>query len=968
MACLALLPRVAHAQSAFAGVVRDSSGAVMPGVTVEASSPALIEKTKSVVTDGEGQYKIVDLRPGIYTVTFALEGFSTVKREGLELQSNFTMQINGELRVGSLAESVTVSGASPVVDVQSNNKTQVLSRELLDAVPTAHTIQGMGQLIPGVQLTAPDVGGSQAGQQTYMSVHGSTTSQTIAYVDGMMVNGMMAEGGVQAYFNDAMFQEMVYQTASGTSDAQTGGVQLNLIPKDGGNRFSGSALFDYMSGSWQSDNLSPFLAANGVKAMDKTKKQYDATGSFGGPLVKDKLWFMAAARLWGVDKPVINTFYADGSQGISDERTDNASVRLTWQASQRNKFAAYFDRAWRHRGHAMSAGDDPATASVVWFIPVFATGAAKWTSTISNKLLVEAGFSFNRERYENLYQPGIEKPYGSAAWYAGASRIDNGFSTRTGASAAEYWNLPDKYNVQASLSYVTGSHAFKFGYVDSFGPYRMANWANADLYQNYTNGTPTTVTVLNTPITWKDDQVHNLGLYAQDSWTHNRMTLNLGARFDYVVEEIAAQPAQSGRFASEPAHPLISVPRWKDISPRASLVYDLFGNGRTAARVGFNRFETAATTGLAQMYDPNAMTTASLAWTDVNKDDIAQGERGCTYLTPGCEINFSQLPSNFGIISLASPNPDLKRPYSLQYNLGVTHQLFPGVSVSAEWFHVDFRNVMVRDNILRTSGSYTPVTIYNPLDGSPITVYNVNTAYKSAVQNVDSTDPNQKQWYNGVEFNFNARLPHGARIFGGSSTERNMANSCSSATTDPNRLIYCDQSEYGTTWRTQFKLAGTYPLPYGFNVSGSLQLLPGYLLGSQALTAGFSTPAAYLDLPNGRGTYWQITASTKYPANCKGGCTPGATVIPGLNVASLNVPLIPVGTELSPRIRQLDVTFGRSIKSGRLSMNPKVDIFNALNSSDYYSVRSQVYGAATYLLPNSVLQGRIMRVGVDIRW
>ena len=323
-----------------------------------------------------------------------------------------------------------------------------------------------------------------------------------------------------------MFQEMVYQTASGTADAQTGGVQLNLIPKDGGNRFSGSSLFDYMSGAWQSNNLSPYLSEHGVKAMDQTKRQYDVTSSFGGPVIKDKLWFMTAARLWGVDKPVSNTFYADGSQGISDERTDNASVRLTWQATPRNKFAAYFDRVWRHRGHGMGAGDDPATASVVWFIPVFATGAAKWTSTVSNKMLIEAGYSFNRERYENLYQPGIEQPYGSAAWYAGASRIDNGFSTRRGASAAEYWNLPDKYNVQAAVSYVTGSHAFKAGFVDSFGPYRMSNWANADLYQNYTNGTPTTVTVLNTPIKWQDNQVHNLGLYAQDSWTLKRMTLN----------------------------------------------------------------------------------------------------------------------------------------------------------------------------------------------------------------------------------------------------------------------------------------------------------------------------------------------------------------------------------------------------------------------------------------------------------
>jgi hypothetical protein len=244
----------------------------------------------------------------------------------------------------------------------------------------------------------------------------------------------------------------------------------------------------------------------------------------------------------------------------------------------------------------------------------------------------------------------------------------------------------------------------------------------------------------------------------------------------------------------------------------------------------------------------------------------------------------------------------------------------------------------------------------------------VKSAYQSAVQNIDSTDPNLTQWYNGVELNVNVRLPHGARVFGGSSSERTMANSCDDASTNPNRLLYCDQSAYGTAWRTQFKLVGTVPLPYGFNVSGALQALPGYLLGSQALTAGFSTPAAYLDLPNGQGSYWQITPTTRYAANCTGPCTPGALVIPGLNTATLNVPLIGPGTELTPRITQLDFTFGRTFKSRGLTMNPKVDLFNALNSSDYYTIRSLVYGASAYMLPGSVLQGRIMRVSADVRW
>jgi hypothetical protein len=172
VACIALVPSVAHAQSAIGGTVKDTTGAVLPGVTVEAASPVLIERTKTVVTDAEGNYKIVDLRPGTYVITFSLEGFSTFKREGLELPSNFTATVNAEMRVGALEEALTVTGASPVVDVQSNVKSQVLSRDVLDAVPSAKTIQSLGQLVVGVQLSSPDVGGSRAMQQTYFAVHG----------------------------------------------------------------------------------------------------------------------------------------------------------------------------------------------------------------------------------------------------------------------------------------------------------------------------------------------------------------------------------------------------------------------------------------------------------------------------------------------------------------------------------------------------------------------------------------------------------------------------------------------------------------------------------------------------------------------------------------------------------------------------------------------------------------------------
>src|SRR6059036_1839118 len=258
---LMALPNPARAQSAIAGVVKDSSGAVLPGVTVEASSDVLIEKSRSVTTDGSGQYKIVDLRPGIYTVTFTLPGFQTLKRDQVDLPSDFTSVINADLKVGAVEESVTVSASSPVVDVQNASHMSVLNRDAMDEIPTGRTIQGLGQLIVGVNLSLPDTAGARGMQQTYMSTHGQSAANNTVMVDGMMVNGLMSDGAVQSYFNDQMSQEVAYQTSGIGAETSAGGVRLNMIPKEGGNRFSGSFSGAYRPGKWQGDNLSDRLKA-----------------------------------------------------------------------------------------------------------------------------------------------------------------------------------------------------------------------------------------------------------------------------------------------------------------------------------------------------------------------------------------------------------------------------------------------------------------------------------------------------------------------------------------------------------------------------------------------------------------------------------------------------------------------------------------------------------------------------------
>jgi hypothetical protein len=320
-----------------------------------------------------------------------------------------------------------------------------------------------------------------------------------------------------------------------------------------------------------------------------------------------------------------------------------------------------------------------------------------------------------------------------------------------------------------------------------------------------------------------------------------------------------------------------------------------------------------------------------------------------------------------------------------------------GVSVSFEWFHNAQKQVMEQNNILRPgtyangtvqNASYRPVTVYSPIDGTPLTFYDpINATVSRQVSYVVTNDSNLTQVYNAFEFNFNARLPHGARIFGGTATDRAVANTCAAAATNPNFLItiggvnYCDQSLSGIPWRTQVKLAATYPLPwFGIIVSGSYQGLPGYLVGTQALTAGGSGAPNFL-LISGRGSYWPVSGTTTKYATCPGnsaaqGCVVGTLVAPGIISSPVNVPFVPPGTEQLPRLNQVDLSFAKRVKVGRVSIDPKIDLFNAFNSAAYFTDRTEGFtstatpgvSSGAYLFPGSILQGRLLRIGAVVNW
>ncbi|MBI4477569.1 MAG: TonB-dependent receptor, partial [Acidobacteria bacterium] len=841
--------------------------------------------------------------------------------------------------------------------------TQVLDRDAIDLIPTGRTIQGMAQLIVGVSLSLPDTGGARAMQQTYMSTHGMTTANTTVMVDGMMVNGLQGDGAIQSYFNDAMNAEVSYQTSGIGAETSGGGVRLNMIPREGGNRFSGDFKAAYRPGNWQADNLTQRHRDKGLQTGNATDRIIDFTAAQGGPIMKNRLWFFASARYISVNNFIPDTFFRDGSPGIDDQFIKSALARLTWQMTPRVKFSGYFDEVDKYRGHDMQALYEPETASTVWNSPAYHTAAAKLTATLTSRLLIEGGWSSNLEYYTNEYQPGVEQPRGTDGWFRNVTRDEQDLGGRKGArGAGQSTERPSRYAMNASLSYVTGTHSFKAGVQTTWGSFIHTRDSNGDLEQRYRSNrtgirfsVPDTVLIRNTPLAYGERLNRDVGIYAQDSWTRNRLTVNAGLRFEHVNAQVLAGKSPADRFVPERTFGEIrNLPNWNNWAPRFAAVYDVFGNAKTALKYSLNRYNRARTTGIASNYNPLLSQTATLQWRDLNDDDIAQGERDCVFLTPGCEINFSTLSANFGIAAL-NEYGKYPREWNLEHGLELQHELLPRLSVTGSWFRGDFHNLpttinqsWVFDGDPLQNPNYVPFTVYNPLNGEAITVYGRTAAAQRApTRNLDTYDPNRQRIYNAYNLEFRARPASGALLFGGFSFERQLDVTCTTPD-NPNSVRFCDDRENGLPFRKQFKLSGSWPLPFGVTFSGSFQSVQG------------STSSMTMAITRG---------STRYPSTCPAPCPAGAIILPTtFNPATLTVQLVDQDTVYTERINQLDLKLSKTFRFGRINVTPAFEVFNTLNSDAVVSYVSTNVLAASYRRPNSILQGRMIGVGTLVRW
>jgi hypothetical protein len=936
LSCLAftLFPAIASAQSAITGIVKDSSGGVLPGVTVEATSPALIEKVRTVVTDTQGRFAIVDLRPGLYKVTFTVQGFNTFVQDRIELPSNFTATVNADLHVGGVEESVTVAGQSPVVDVQNAQRTTILSRQLLDAVPVPRMYQAEGALAVGTRVSDQNVGGARSAVNPRLTAHMSVTKDTTIDVDGMKMNTLVGGGDSHPDHNDAMTQEVTVQTAALGAEVSAGGPHLNLIPREGGNTFTGATYFGYTNGSFQTDNLTKDLLDRGLRTPDAVDLIYDANASVGGPIKRDKLWFFGSYRNVGNNNIVANSTYPDGSPGIYDQRVRNYTLRLTWQISPRNKLTGYDDYQWKYVGHLFTSGTDVLLAAARRPPVLKYTDGVKWTSTVSNKLVFDAGFGTSVNAYREGYQPGVKKDPFTPEWYTGASRVDINRNTMTMAPPPELGTYNFRYMLVSTMTYVTGSHAVKGGVQWHIGQNWINRDANADLTQRYRDGVPDSVIVYDTTTGLYDLLKADLGLYLQDSWTLERLTINPGLRWEYFNSAIQAKAAPAGRFVPARSFPEVpNVPNWKNVAPRFSMVYDLTGDARTALKGSVNRYNRAYTTDFANRYDPLALQSDTRNWSDC---DYLPGTSTCSSLVlptnrDGIAQDNEIGPSNnrnLGILPTRRPDPDLKRPYDIEYTLGITRQILPGLSLTGAWYRRDTYDLEQQVNTLATVSDYASFTTPSPLNGESVTIYNLNRAKQGLVDLLDTTAADRSRArvnYNGLEVSFTARMPR-INLFGGWSGDKLVTVSC--AGYDPNTFRYCDQSQYDIPFRSDFKLAGSYSVVWDAQVG-----------------VAFSS---YAGLP--------LAVNWAVPAN----------LFPGGRTQSVTVNLIPPGSQYLDRWNQLDLSFRKVFSIGRYRIDGALDMFNALNSNVVLS-QNQNFGS-TLGQPQAVLQGRLLRLSSQIKF
>ncbi|HUK35921.1 MAG TPA: carboxypeptidase regulatory-like domain-containing protein, partial [Vicinamibacterales bacterium] len=542
-----------------AGVVKDASGAVLPGVTVEVASPALIEKTRSAITDSSGEYAIISLPVGTYDVTFTLTGFSTVKRDGIGVLANFTAAVNAELKVGAVAETITVTGESPLIDVQGTITNRAVTPDLIKAIPNGGTMYQLAAMMPGVFISGgQDVGGSSGSPVgAQLSTHGGPGSDEVQMLDGIRIGNMMGGSRTQQTLSPLLYDEVDVQLSGQSGDAVSLGVTSNSIPRSGGNTFAGTLLTNGSGPALQADNLTPRLQALGLTSTSTLKALFDVNGSVGGPLVKDRLWFYVTERYQTNSTYAAGAFYdtnplptfgnltrvATTQQGYNPQYLWDNTFRLTAALTPKLRVngTGIVQRKWWPYYPGVSAAASPETnVQITWPGRIY-QGSATYAAT--SRLLFEGGF--NWQDSSDFWTPlSFANNVGGNA----VRVVEQGTTLANGTVIAPITYGPlsptlasdnpmHMTDIRAAMNYVTGTHNFKVG-MDLQSGSRQNQWLGlSSLIQARTLGYQLNqVTIYAPPGVYKSNLDYDAGIFAQDRWTAKRLTITGAVRLDLQKE------------------------------------------------------------------------------------------------------------------------------------------------------------------------------------------------------------------------------------------------------------------------------------------------------------------------------------------------------------------------------------------------------------------------------------------------
>jgi hypothetical protein len=956
-------------------------------VTVEASSPALIERTRSAVADGAGQYRIVNLPPGLYTLTFTLTGFATVKREGVNLPANFTATIDADMRLGGIEETVTVTGESPLVDVQSATLTRTATAQAFKEIPSSGSWTSMAALMSAVRTSSTDVGGV-LGDPTgaTVSAHGSRDQDGVSLFDGMRIGNMYQSSNLtNMSLSPLLFEQVDVQLSGQMGETGTNGVVMNAIPRAGGNRFSGSALVNGSRPALQGSNLTDRLIARGLTGATTTLKTlHDLNGAMGGPISRDKLWFFVTSRYFTNEFNLAGNYFAVdpaavrrqddlSRQAYGGTYTYDNNGRVTWAINDKQKFQGFYafqykvDPRW-----VINATLSPEAVRVTTWHTQLST--FKWTYTATNRMLFEAGVAPGAspdtilaplDRITGISITEQGSPVGSSVGARPVTyRAPTGFDFRDDLPAQSY---------TGSMSYVTGAHNFKIGSELQRGYFRRGdnNDSTGGIWYRTRDYVPNLVTIQAPNAGWQNNLDYNLGIYAQDRWTLDRLTVSGGLRVDFLKESTAQFTSQPHRWMPDRNTTFAAVqdvPNWKDINPRMSGAYDLFGNGKTALKASASRGVEQDSVRYASANNPAAtlVTQVSRVWTDANGNFV-----------PDCNLLDSQPNGECQVwqdLGYGSARPTTfydpaimkgwgVRPWNWEFSAGIQHELMPRLSVSAGYFRRVLGNFYVQDNEALTPADFTqysvtvPTDSRLPLSGQTITgVYDQNRAVVNRqVIKAASTFGNQYGHWNGFDVNVDARLRNGLFLQGGLGTGRTFADNCDVIDDVPEALTlpaalpagvqptlstlgasvpaaFCRQQ---SPFLTNYKGLVSYSLPFGVRVAGTWQSLTGPQI-----------------------------ASNQIYANAGAGLAPGTTLNRPLTFAQSTVNVVQPGTMYGDRLNQIDLRFTKVVGVGIGRVDLNVDIFNAFNS-DAILTQQNAYGAA-WTRPLTVIQPRFVKFSA--RW